>query len=152
MVKSGVFVEADVVEIQAAEVSNINTTDIAAAILAFLGLPAALIGFFFWLVQRRITKRDKQKEALQEAKEQREKERDERQENMQMLMMQSIRACVILSTATAKAVQRIPDAKCNGDMTKALEDVAKIQAQQKSYVMKLGLHAIYEHDVNYDVD
>ena len=132
--------------------SDIEATEIALTILAFFGIPTALTGLFVWLVQRRITKRDKQKEALQEAKEQREKERDERQENMQMLMMQSIRSCVILSTATAKAVQRIPDAKCNGDMTRALEDVAKIQAQQKSYIMKLGLHAIYEHDVNYDVD
>lgn len=139
--------------------STIEPAEIAIAALAFFGVPTALTGFFVWLMQRRITKRDKQKadeeakkEAEQREKEQRAAERDKRQEDMQMLMMQSIRTCVILSTATAKAVQRIPSAKCNGDMTQALKDVAEIQAKQKQYIMDLGLHAIYEHDFSYTVD
>ena len=117
--------------------------------LIALGVPAALVSFFFWLIKRYINKRDQQKETAQAVKEQQIAERDKRQEDMQMLMMQSIRACVILSEATARAVQRIPDAKCNGDMTKALAEVEDIQTKQKTYVMRLGLHAIYDHDVNY---
>lgn len=118
-------------------------------VLAFLGVPAGATGFIFWLLQQRVKKRDKLKEQAQAEKEQKAMEREKRQEDMQMLMMQSLRACVILSEATARAVQRIPDAKCNGDMTKALEQVADIQAKEKGYIMRLGLHAIYEHDINY---
>ena len=50
----------------------------------------------------------------------------------------------MLGEATARAVQRIPDANCNGDMHQALDYVANVQRKQKDFLMELGIHSIYE--------
>ena len=41
-------------------------------------------------------------------------------EKLQYMMLKALDGSLCLSEATAKAVQRIPDAKCNGDMHAAL--------------------------------
>ena len=41
-----------------------------------------------------------------------------------------------------KAVQRIPSAKCNGDMKAALEEATKCQAQENELLMQLGVSAL----------
>ena len=46
--------------------------------------------------------------------------------------------------ATAKAVQRIPDAHCNGDMHDALNYAANIKHKQKDFLTKQGIHALYD--------
>ena len=42
-------------------------------------------------------------------------------------------SAIALAEATAKAVQRIPDAKCNGDMHAALEYAQKVKHEQKDF-------------------
>ena len=44
--------------------------------------------------------------------------------------------------ATAKAVQRIPDAHCNGDMHAALDYAAEVKHKQRDFVAKRGISAI----------
>ena len=44
----------------------------------------------------------------------------------------------------ARAVQRIPDAHCNGDMHAALDYAAKIKHAQKDFLTSQGIHAIID--------
>ena len=81
-----------------------------AQLIAVFGIPSAITGFGIWWAKRRIEKT--------EAKH---KEHEENLESLVLMMMQTSRANTVGITAIARAVQRIPDAKCNGDMTKALE-------------------------------
>lgn len=115
-------------------------------IAAFWGLPVAITGFIFWFFKRYLTKRDNDRARLEAEKEQKSLERERHREKLILMLMQSTRTVAVLSEATARAVQRIPDAKCNGDMTKALEYVAKVQNQQKDFLMELGIHSIYDYD------
>lgn len=114
------------------------------ALLAFCGIPTAITSFFFWLIQRKLDKQAQKKEKEDAEKESKALEREKHRENLMMSIMHSTQACIILSEATAKAVQRIPDAKCNGDMTKALNQVSEIQTEQKEFLMELGIHSIYD--------
>ena len=74
------------------------------------GIPSALVGMLIRRLTKRIDKRDAEKEAKESA----------RIKNEAMLIKLSM-ASLSLGEATAEAVQRIPDAHCNGDMKKALE-------------------------------
>ena len=46
--------------------------------------------------------------------------------------------------ATAKAVQRIPDAHCNGDMHAALDYASKVKHAQREVVSRCGIKSIVE--------
>ena len=74
------------------------------------------------------------------------KKRDEREdkiEKLMLLMLRTGRANNVLSVATAKAVQRIPDAHCNGDMKEALEKAAEIQNEEKDLLVDEGIKHIF---------
>lgn len=60
-----------------------------------------------------------------------------------LLTMKTNRATNILVEATAKAVQRIPDAHCNGDMTAALESARKMQKEEKDFIFDQGVEHIF---------
>ena len=47
-----------------------------------------------------------------------------------------------LSEATARAVQRIPDAHCNGDMETALEEEEKVKKEIQLFLAKQGVNNI----------
>ena len=74
-------------------------------------------------------------EAAQEAAE---KAREEFETNL----YESSLAAIALGEATAKAVQRIPDAHCNGDMHAALDYAAEVKHKQRDFVAKRGISAI----------
>ena len=100
----------------------------------FMGVPSAITGLLFWWLKRSIDKREKVRE-----------KREQNVERFMILMMQNSRATNILAKATAVAVQRIPDAKCNGDMTAALEEAERIQKAEKDFVMTHGIEHIFEN-------
>ena len=50
----------------------------------------------------------------------------------------------MLGEPSARAVQRIPDAHCNGDMHAALDYAAKIKHAQKDFFTSQGIHAIID--------
>ena len=67
-----------------------------------------------------------------------EKAREEFETNL----YESSLAAIALGEATAKAVQRIPDAHCNGDMHAALDYAAEVKHKQRDFVAKRGISAI----------
>lgn len=101
--------------------------------LITMGIPTAFTSLLVWLLKRHIDKR-----------EQRAEERERNIENLMIIVIQSSRATTVLAEATARAVQRIPDAKCNGDMTAALNLATKIQNEEKDFVLKQGVQHIFE--------
>ena len=114
------------------------------ALVALLGIPTAVTGFCFWLLEHRIQKREKQKEA-EEAKHQKEAaDRERAREDLQIITIQGTSAAIALGEATARAVQRIPDAHCNGDMHAALDYAAKVKHEQKDFLTRQGIESIYE--------
>lgn len=101
-------------------------------ILAF-GIPTAITGLAVWWVKRRV-----------EASDQKHQEQEKNLESLVLMMMQSTRANTVGITAIAQAVQRIPDAHCNGDMTAALAEMGKIQDKEKQFLIDKGIKYIFE--------
>lgn len=103
------------------------------SIIAAMGIPTAVTGLLVWLLKKYIDKREAKRE-----------EREKNTEQLLLFIMQTSRATNILAEATAKAVQRIPDAHCNGDMTSALEHAAEIQNAEKEFLFDQGIKHIFE--------
>ncbi len=97
-----------------------------------MGIPTAITGLFMWYLKRYIDKRETAKE-----------EQEKNKETLMLMIMQTSRATNVLAEATAKAVQRIPDARCNGDMTAALEQAQKIQREEKEFLINQGVAHIF---------
>ena len=107
-------------------------------ILSVLGVPSFLFGILTTLILRKINKSDKKREKMDKDLE----ERAKRQENFLLAILSSQRATNTLSRATARAVQRIPDAHCNGDMHAALEEAERCQMKENEFLMTLGIQAL----------
>ena len=103
------------------------------ALIVAAGIPSAVFGLVIWWLKRSIDKRDRERA-----------EHDKNMQELMMMIMQTGRANNVLAVATAKAVQRIPDAKCNGDMTSALEEAARIQKEEKEFLMRQGVKRVFE--------
>ena len=101
-------------------------------LVTLLGLPTAITAFCFWLRQQRITKRDKAQE-----------ERERAREKNEVLIIKGVGAAIALGEATAEAVQRIPDAHCNGDMHAALEYARKVKHEHKEFLTEQSVQALY---------
>lgn len=112
------------------------------ALVAAMGIPSALIAFLFWNLERKIQARDKAEDEKRKRKEEEEKERDEQRQTFEVQLLQSINAAIALSEATARAVQRIPDAHCNGDMHEALEYATKVKHEQKDFLTARAVDAL----------
>jgi len=66
-------------------------------------------------------------------------------EQQELFLVQGVNAALALSEATARAVQRIPDANCNGDMHAALDYAKKVKHDQKDFLTRQGIESIYEN-------
>lgn len=120
------------------------SADIYAIIMAFVAcIPSAIVGLAFWGIQRNLTKRDEKAEKERLKRQEIIDRRDERRQKHELLMLKCTMATLDLSEATARAVQRIPEAKCNGDMSAALEKVAQAKAEQRSFIEAAGIEEIY---------
>lgn len=103
-------------------------------ILTAAAIPSAVIAFCFWLLQRRITKNEERAE-----------EKAKQQERLQVIILDSVNGSIRLSEATARAVQRIPDARCNGDMHAALDDIERTRQRQQRLITEAGIqHILHE--------
>ena len=114
------------------------------AILAAFGVPAAVTGLLFRRMENSLNKRDEQRQKEQAERERKAEERERNREKLDVMLLQSTSAAIALGEATAKAVQRIPDAHCNGDMHAALNYAAKVKHDQKDFLTGLGIHALHE--------
>ena len=101
--------------------------------LAALGIPTGVTGLCFWRIKRHIEKRDHDAA-----------EREKAKEEVEVAQLQVTMASIALCEAIARAVQRIPDAHCNGDMHAALEYATKCKHQLKNTLTKVGVHALHD--------
>lgn len=101
-------------------------------ILITWGIPTAITGLMIWWLKKQIDKRDAKAA-----------EREKNTERLMMMIMQTSRATNVLAEATARAVQRIPDAHCNGDMTEALRKASEIQKEEQQFLMDQGVKHIF---------
>lgn len=113
-------------------------------IVVACGIPSALTGFFFALLELSIRKRDKKRAEEEKAREHKAEEREKNREELDRMILQSTSAAITLGEATAKAVQRIPDAHCNGDMHAALAYAEKVKREQKDFLTRLGIHSLHD--------
>lgn len=123
------------------------TLTVGQALWAFilaLGIPSALTGFLVWNFERKIAKREAKREKEQEERHKKEAEREKAREELQILTIQGVSAAIALGEATAKAVQRIPDAHCNGDMHDVLNYAIKIKHKQKDFLTRMGIASVVE--------
>ncbi len=117
--------------------------DVTAIVIA-ASIPSALTGFCFWLIEQRLQKRAKKREDEEKERRKVEEKREKLREQQELLLVQGVGAAIALGEATAKAVQRIPDANCNGDMHAALEYAAKVKHEQKDFLARQGIEALYD--------
>ncbi len=114
------------------------------SIILAMSIPSAVTGFCFWLVERKINRKEAKEQRTREQRQKEIEEKERLREESQFLILQAVNASIALGEATAKAVQRIPDAHCNGDMHEALEYATKIKHKQKEHLMKQGIQNIYD--------
>lgn len=112
---------------------TISVWGAVAAFVAAMGIPSAVMGIIIWRLERRIDRHDK---ALDE--------KNEGQKELVLILIKGTRASIALGEATAKAVQRIPDAHCNGDMHEALNYAVKIKHEQKDFLARQGVSALLD--------
>lgn len=117
--------------------------DVTAIIIA-ASIPSALTGFCFWLIEQRLQKREKKRDDEEQRRRAAEEKREKNREKQELFLVQGVGAAIALGEATARAVQRIPDAHCNGDMHAALDYAAKVKHEQKDFLTKQGIESIYE--------
>jgi hypothetical protein len=101
----------------------------ATAILAMMGVPSAVTGLCFWVIQRNITKRDIKRD-----------EREKAREKNEILIIRSVGASIALGEATACAIR---DGKCNGELSAALEYAQKVKHEQKDFMTEQGVRNLY---------
>jgi len=94
------------------------------AVIAAAGIPTTITGLLFRRLEKRMDEKDKARE------------------QHEYLIVKSINASMALGEATAEAVQRIPDAHCNGDMHAALEYARSVKHEQKDFLNHQAVHAI----------
>lgn len=103
------------------------------AFIAAMGVPSAIMGLIVWRLKSRIEDKEKAQD-----------KKNEDQQELILILVQSTRASIALGEATANAVQRIPDAHCNGDMHSALEYATDIKHKQKEFLDRQGIHALLD--------
>lgn len=122
-----------------------ETIGIVAFIAAAIGaLPSATVAFCFWIIKQKLQKSEKAREEKEKQRRAEEKKREELREQQELFLVQGVNAAIALGEATAKAVQRIPDAHCNGDMHAALQYAAQVKHEQRDFLAKQGIIQIYE--------
>lgn len=134
--------------------------------LASTGILSALIWYFEHKTQRREQLRDKKAAEDMKRREERQREVDERDaarqkeldkrerkrdETLDFILKESDVALNV-STATARAVQRIPDAHCNGDMSSALAEADEIRKEKDERFRKATIKEAHEEGGNHETE
>lgn len=101
------------------------------------GIPSTIIGLCFGILEYKAKKREDKRIEHQ-------KHKEAMQKDQMVYMMRQVTASLALSEATARAVQRIPDAQCNGDMHEALKFAHKVKCDYKDFLNKLAAENLME--------
>ncbi len=94
-----------------------------------MSIPSGITGFCFWILERKIDKREKARERKEEVREQQE-----------YLIVKGIGAAIALGEASAIALK---NGHTNGETEAALEYARKVKHEQKDFLTKQGIEAIY---------
>ena len=113
-------------------------------ILVTVGVPSGIFGFAVWLIERKIEQHERKRAEEAKKRENIEAQREKSREELQICIYETSLAAIALGEATAKAVQRIPDAHCNGDMHAALDYASKVKHAQREVVSRCGIKSIVE--------
>jgi hypothetical protein len=116
---------------------------LAVAMVFATCIPSAAVGFAFWLLEKKLEKRDKNNEAKEQKARREATEAEKLRQENEIMTFKCVHASLALGEATAKAVQRIPDAHCNGDMDSALAYANKVKRDQKDFIERAGIQDIY---------
>lgn len=100
-----------------------GVSEILVTVIAAMSIPSAVCSFFIRRLEKKMDKKETETDKKEEA----------RAENT-LLLIKAVGASLALGEATARAVQRIPDANCNGDMHQALDYAEKIKHEQKDFL------------------
>ena len=98
-------------------------------LVALMGIPSAITGFCFWMLQRRMTKRDEEIDRREKAREKNE-----------VLLVRSVGAAIALGEAAATALK---NGHANGETEAALEYARQIKHEQKDFLTEQGIRALY---------
>ena len=107
-------------------------SELIPAFIVAMGIPSAITGIAVWWLKKRLDKRDAKFD-----------EKEKNTERMILLIAQNGRATYTVAEATAKAVQRIPEAHCNGDMTEALKQAKQYQMEEQEFLIDQGVKRIF---------
>lgn len=92
------------------------------SVILAAGIPSAIVGVLIGRLNRRISKSDAARE-----------EKENNRLKYEIMTLNLIMASISLSEATAEAVQRIPDAHCNGEMEDALNNACEMKKKYKEF-------------------
>ncbi len=98
-------------------------------LVALMGIPSAITGFCFWMLQRRMTKRDEEIDRREKAREKNE-----------VLLVRSVGAAIALGEAAATALK---NGHANGETEAALEYARQVKHEQKDFLTEQGIRALY---------
>lgn len=112
---------------------TLSFAELVTAFIIAMGIPSAVTGLIVWRLKKRI----EDNEEIQDKK-------NNGQKELVLILVQSTRAAIALGEATARAVQRIPDAHCNGDMHRALDYATSVKHTQKEFLDKHGIDALLD--------
>lgn len=111
-------------------------------LLIAAGIPSAIVAFCFWLLEKQIQKRAKAEKNERACRQREQDEKEKNREELQYMMLKALDGSLCLSEATAKAMQRIPDAKCNGDMHAALDYELEQKHDLENFLTRQGVNHI----------
>lgn len=106
-------------------------SDIILAVILAAGIPSAVIGLLITRLNKKLDERERKKE-----------EKDKAHNENWVHLIDLTMATLALSEATAEAVQRIPDAHCNGDMHEALEFATTTKQKYRKFEREQMVKAI----------
>lgn len=98
-------------------------------LVAIMGIPSAITGFCFWMLQRRMTKRDEELDRREKAREKNE-----------VLLVRSVGAAIALGEAAATALK---NGHANGETEVALEYARQVKHEQKDFLTEQGIRSMY---------
>lgn len=98
-------------------------------LVAITGIPSAITGFCFWMLQRRMTKRDEELDRREKAREKNE-----------VLLVRSVGAAIALGEAAATALK---NGHANGETEAALEYARHVKHEQKDFLTEQGIRSMY---------
>ena len=108
-------------------------------VLLSIGVPSSVVGFCFWIFQKKYEKREKEREEKREEAEHKREEAERARIKKDVLIIRSMGAAIALGEANACAIR---DGKCNGELTAALEYAREVKHEQKDFITEIAAKAL----------